>query len=55
MTSLIKYLESHGLPAVAEGTSIRTVNEYIDAQRVFHAEPIVIPATWAAVREFLGY
>ena len=57
MSNLCRYLEQHGLPAcpTADGSHIVTVNEYLAPDHSYHAEPITIPATWAAVREFLGY
>lgn len=56
MTTLIQYLNAHGLPATAntDGT-ITTLNEYVAPDKTFHAEPITIKGDRQTVREFLGY
>jgi hypothetical protein len=56
MTTLIQYLNAHGLPATAntDGT-ITTLNEYIAPDKTFHADPITIKGNWQAVRAFLRY
>jgi hypothetical protein len=54
-TTLTRYLNDHGLPAVKHGNSIITRSEYVDFSGVKHSTPISIAATWKAVREFLGY
>lgn len=53
--TLIEYLAQHDLPACRSGNSIWTRNRYMDAQRIYHDDPILIPATWKSVRDFLGY
>jgi len=52
---LIKFINAHNLEASPSGDSILTFNEYMDRDRVFHREPVLIQATAKAVREFLGY
>ena len=53
---LVEYLEKHYLPSsVNADGSIQTINEYVDRDGVFHSEPISLPCSVTAVREFLGY
>jgi len=52
---IVRYIRAHGLPAEIHGESILTVNEFIAPDKTFHSEPVLIPATFAAVREWLGY
>jgi len=53
---LVYYLRRHNLPAyVLDENSIESRDRYIDANDEYHDEPIVLTATWKAVRAFLGY
>lgn len=53
--NLIQYLGDHGLSGERVGNKILTLNIYVDRDGITHREPILISATWSAVREFLGY
>lgn len=54
---LAQYVREHNLPATvtSDGSGIVTLNEYVAPDKTFHADPITVKATWADVREFLGY
>jgi hypothetical protein len=50
------YIRQHGLPAKATTAGIETLDCYVNTKdHTYHENAVVIPATWAAVREFLGY
>ncbi len=52
---IANYIDSHGISATVVDGVIHTYNSYYDQNRVFHREPITLPANFQTVREWLGY